>query len=62
MLSETVIEWTKKWKQEGLDEGIEKGRRAGLLETARRMLQAGMAKEAILELTGLKPEDLDLLG
>jgi predicted transposase/invertase (TIGR01784 family) len=47
---------------EGLRKGLEKGRQEGqgrLLETARRMRQAGMTTEMILQVTGLPPEALD---
>ncbi|MBI3926659.1 MAG: PD-(D/E)XK nuclease family transposase [Armatimonadetes bacterium] len=49
--------------QQGLQQGLEQGRREGrraLVETARRMRDAGMSIETILSMTGLRPEELNL--
>ena len=53
MLSETVIEWTKKWKEEGLA--------AGRAEDARRMLAKGLDITLIAEVTDLTTEELKAL-
>ena len=41
------------------DEGLQQGRRAALLEMARRMREAGDPIEKIVKVTGLAPEELD---
>jgi len=43
---------------EGREEGREEGARRKALETARRLLDRGMEKEEIAEITGLPPEEL----
>jgi hypothetical protein len=53
MLSETVVEWTKKWKEEGLAEG----RRL----MAQRLLARGMSVADVAELTGLSPAEVEAL-
>ena len=57
MLSETVIEWTKKWKEEGLAAGLAAGR----AEDARRMLAKGLDITLIAEVTDLTPEEIKAL-
>lgn len=47
------------WIDEAEQKGRQEGRQQGLVETARRMRQAGMPLETIMQLTGLAPEDLD---
>ncbi|MBI4870712.1 MAG: hypothetical protein HY814_04005 [Candidatus Riflebacteria bacterium] len=71
MLSETVLEWTKQWKEEGLLEGLEKGRTEGLekgrtegqLEErrllAQRLLTRGMSVAEVAELTGLSAGEVE---
>jgi predicted transposase YdaD len=41
MLAETVVEWTEKWKMEGLQAGMQEGRKAGLQEGRMAGLQEG---------------------
>ncbi|MEB7742718.1 Rpn family recombination-promoting nuclease/putative transposase, partial [Escherichia coli] len=45
----------------GLAQGIERGKQAGKLETARNMLNAGINRKMVLELTGLSDEQLRIL-
>jgi hypothetical protein len=54
MMPETVIEMNKAWEKKGRQEG----RQEGLLETARRMRQAGMDLETIEKMTGLTAKQL----
>jgi len=61
MLSETVIEWTKKWKEEGLAAGRAAGLAAGRAEDARRMLAKGLDITLIAEVTDLTTEELKAL-
>jgi hypothetical protein len=65
MLEETVVEWTEKWKMEGLQEG----RMAGLQEGRSAVLSRQLAKRFGSESIGSKvqerlrtadPEQLDL--
>ncbi|MBI4863676.1 MAG: hypothetical protein HY815_25965 [Candidatus Riflebacteria bacterium] len=65
MLSETVIEWTKKWKEEGISEGRAEGLAEGRAEGdaqgreeerrlfAQRLLTRDMSVAEVAELTGL---------
>lgn len=63
MLSETVVEWTRKWKEGGILEGEKKGRkegqRNGLRKAARRMIEQGMDREAVLGALGLSESELE---
>ncbi|EIW7463030.1 Rpn family recombination-promoting nuclease/putative transposase [Escherichia coli] len=45
----------------GLAQGIEQGVERGKLETARNMLNAGIARKMVLELTGLSEDQLKML-
>jgi len=78
MLSETVIEWTKKWKEEGLAagraEGLAAGRAEGLAEgraegehvkareLADKLLTRAFSVVEVAELTGLPVEEVEKLG
>ncbi|MEW6280030.1 MAG: Rpn family recombination-promoting nuclease/putative transposase [Candidatus Eremiobacterota bacterium] len=46
-------------RAEGVQEGLQRGERKALLETARRMREAGIPAEVIATVTGLRPEALD---
>lgn len=46
--------------EDGLQDGLVKGREEGLMFVAKNMLAAGMDVEQVARLTGLKPEDLPL--
>jgi predicted transposase YdaD len=46
-------------RAEGLAEGLRKGEREKALTIARNALKKGMSPEDVMELTGLKKEDLD---
>ena len=69
MLSETVMEWTKKWKEEGLAEGFTKGEASGLTkgeargraEVAQRLLARHMSMAEVAELTGLSVAEVEAL-
>jgi predicted transposase YdaD len=56
MLEETVKGWEKKWKEEGIKEGFEKGLKQGKLEIAKTMLQKGLDRQIVIEITGLSEE------
>jgi recombination-promoting nuclease RpnB len=62
MLAETVKGWAKTWKAEGLAEGMEKGMGKTKLEIASAMLQKGLDKQVIIEVTGLSEDDILRLG
>ncbi len=47
-----------KWKEEGLLEGLQKGRREGRLATARNMLGIGMTVDQIAKVTELPEEEV----
>ena len=73
MLSETVVEWTKTWKEEGIKvgkeegikegirEGIKEGERKATLKIAKSLLSAGIPIEKIVELTELPREEIEKL-
>ena len=50
-------------RAEGLAEGIEKGLEKGMLQeklnTAKKLLQKGMALSEVAEITGLSPEEIE---
>lgn len=46
---------------QGIERGIEQGVERGKLETARNMLNAGIARKMVLELTGLSEDQLKML-
>ena len=48
-------------KSEGLAEGEAKGKAEGKAEVARKMLERGIERETISELTGLSPEEVAAL-
>ena len=48
-------------KAEGLAEGEAKGKAEGKAEVARKMLERGIERETISELTGLSPEEVAAL-
>ena len=58
---EGKAEGRKEGLKEGREEGIKEGIKEGKREIARNALQMGMDKEAIIQLTGLNPEELDNL-
>jgi len=70
MLAETVKNWAKTWKAEGIAEGIAEGMEKGIkkgiekgtektkLEIARAMLQKGLDRQVVVELTGLSEEEV----
>lgn len=47
--------------ERGIEQGIEQGVERGKLETARNMLNAGIARKMVLELTGLSEDQLKML-
>jgi len=46
MLAERVVEWTQRWKAEGLEQGLQEGRERGLQEGRQQGLQEGQVQEA----------------
>ncbi|GDM14992.1 hypothetical protein BvCmsNSNP012_03600 [Escherichia coli] len=47
--------------ERGMAQGIERGNLEGRLETARNMLNAGMDRQTVLQMTGLSDEQLAML-
>lgn len=47
------------WKEEGLEEGIEKGRKEGLIITAKNMKKNKFTTEQIAQITGLSKEEIE---
>jgi predicted transposase/invertase (TIGR01784 family) len=58
MLAERVVEWTEKWKQEGLQEGrpegLQEGRQKGLQEGRQKERQEGLERARGVFLLGLE--------
>ena len=50
----------KKGLEKGMKKGMEKGRAEGILQTALKLLKAGVPKDLICQTTGLTPEQLSL--
>lgn len=48
--------------EKGLEQGLEKGKIEKAIETAQKLLERGFSREEALEITGLKPEDLEKHG
>jgi predicted transposase/invertase (TIGR01784 family) len=66
MLAERVVEWTKTWKEQGIEEGrkegLKEGRKEGLCETAVAMIQRTQFDDAtIADLTGLPLAEVQAL-
>ena len=66
MLAERVGEWTKTWKEQGIEkgrkEGLKEGRKEGLCETALAMIQRTQFDDAtIADLTGLPLAEVQAL-
>ena len=51
----------KKGMEEGMEEGREEGREENAIETAKKMLKKGFEIDIIIELTGLKKEEVEKL-
>lgn len=51
-------EGLKEGLEKGLQEGLEKGRKEECLKNARRMKQAGIASDVIIQVTGLSAEEI----
>jgi hypothetical protein len=78
MFAESVDEWTKQWKMEGLQEGRQEGREEGLQEgreeglqegrqemlyiTVRNALRKQMSHDDIADLTGLSLEEIQRIA
>jgi predicted transposase/invertase (TIGR01784 family) len=56
MLAETVKNWEKTWRAEEIKEGMEKGVEKNKLEIAKAMLQKGLDRQIVIEITGLSEE------
>ena len=50
-----------KGKEEGKEEGIKEGEKNSKIEMAKTMLERNYSKEAIMEITGLTPEEINKL-
>lgn len=61
MLSETVMEWTKMWKEEGRTEGRAEGQDAERHVFARRLLARDMSVAEVAELSGLTVGEVEAL-
>jgi hypothetical protein len=57
---EVTAKVTAKAREEGLDSGLERGIRSSKLEDARRMLARDCDWAFITDITGIRPEDLDV--
>jgi predicted transposase/invertase (TIGR01784 family) len=57
MLAKRVDEWTRQWERQGEEKGSERA----LLNTARNMLDEGMAPELIARVTGLSLDQVNTL-
>jgi flagellar biosynthesis/type III secretory pathway protein FliH len=61
MLAERVVEWTQRWKAEGLEQGLQEGRERGLQEGRQQgqMQEArAMVLEAVTAHFGETPHDI----
>lgn len=52
----------EKGLEQGIEKGLEKGKIEKAIETAQKLLERGFSREEALEITGLKPEDLEKHG
>ena len=63
---ETLMTFAEHMKQigraEGLQQGIQEGKRTTMLAIARAMLQRGFDSVAVMEMTGLSKEELQRLS
>ena len=50
-----------KGKEEGIKEGIEKGEKESKLKIAKKLLERKMSTKEIVEITGLKEEEIEKL-
>jgi predicted transposase YdaD len=55
-LAEGVEKGKVEGRQKGLTEGVEKGKAEGLRAAARKLLDSGMDREAVLKMLGLPPD------
>jgi predicted transposase/invertase (TIGR01784 family) len=66
MLSSTVEAYERKLKEaarnEGRDEGLQQGRHAALLKTARKMLDSGSTVEYVVAVTELPRVEVERLA
>nr|AMK07534.1 transposase ERIG_04326 [Klebsiella sp. T17-2] len=53
--------WLEEGMQKGMKEGIKNGKRAAFMEVAKAMLNRGIDDTAVMEMTGLTPDDLQQL-
>ena len=58
-MAEGLAKGMEKGMAEGLAKGEAKGRAEGILDTARKMLEAGIDKSTIAQITGLDPDLID---
>lgn len=66
---EVLMTLAEKWLEEGMQkgikegmkEGIKNGKRAAFMEVAKAMLNRGIDDTAVMEMTGLTPDDLQQL-
>ncbi|MFA9558323.1 hypothetical protein ACERII_13535 [Evansella sp. AB-rgal1] len=61
METERLMSMLSIYERRGREIGRQEGRNLGLIEVAKRMLEKGMKKEEVLELTGLSEEMLNEL-
>jgi predicted transposase/invertase (TIGR01784 family) len=62
MLSSTVEAYERKLKEAARKEGLEQGRHAALLETARKMLARGMPADEVVAVTELPQAEVERLA
>ncbi|MGL2055572.1 Rpn family recombination-promoting nuclease/putative transposase, partial [Escherichia coli] len=58
---DNIMTLAERIEQKGIAKGIEQGKLEGKLETARNMLNAGMDRQAVLQMTGLSNDQLNML-
>ncbi len=58
---ETLMTMAEELLQEGIQQGIQQGKRNTLLDVAKSMLEHGMNKTTIVEITGLSQDELQQL-
>ena len=63
---EYVPIWLREEREEGIKIGEEKGKQEGMeekaIETAKKMLEKGFEVDIIMEITGLKKEEVEKLA
>lgn len=61
-MNEAIRTGLAKGLKQGLEQGLEQGKREKTEDIAKRMLEKGIDKKEIIEITGLSKEELELLS